>query len=155
MQHTLQLLDLFTRYLHVSLPFEPETKKRLLMVPNLPFINTTKYRDKTLYLHLSRSQSSGQKSYRSFITSYALLSHAIAYLAWTQGAAEERDIGGNLVNLVDSPSLGYKSHLGPKRMRSLAFSLDVHDVVAQVLAEAGINDKDEWELIDAPTKATI
>jgi hypothetical protein len=40
-------------------------------------------------------------------------------------------------------------------MRSLAFSLDVHDVVAQVLAEAGINDKDEWELIDAPTKATI
>jgi hypothetical protein len=78
------------------------------------------------------------------------LSHSIAYLAWTQGAAEERDIGGNLVNLVDSPSLGFKSHLGPKRMRNMAFSLDVHDVVAQVLAEAGISDKDEWELIDAP-----
>ena len=150
MQHTLQLLDLFTRYLSVSLPFEPETRKRTLLSPNLPFINTTKYRDKSLYLYISRTS----KSYRSFITSYALLSHAIAYLAWSQGATEEMDIGGNLVNLVDSPSLGYKSHLGPKRMRGMAFSLDVHDVVAQVLAEAGISDKDEWELVDMPQSTT-
>jgi hypothetical protein len=74
----------------------------------------------------------------------------VAYLAWTQGV-EERELSANLVAMVDSPQLGLKSHLGPKRMRHLGFSLDVHDVVADVLAQAGVGKGEEWELVEAVT----
>ena len=146
LQHTCHLLDLLTRYLFVAIPFEPSVpsdnrKGRILVQPNLPFIHSTKFREKN-YLWL------GRKNQRAFYTSYALLSHSIAYLAWTQGVegVEQGDIAANLNALVHSPNLGAKSHLG--RMRSLGFSLDVNDVVTQVLEDSGL-EEEVWALIDA------
>jgi hypothetical protein len=133
LQHTSHLLSLLTRYLYIALPFEPNATK---LLPNLPFVGTTKFRDKNA-LSLTR------KHQRAFYTSYALLSHSVAYLAWTQGV-EEEDLPGNLYGLIKSSTLGQKSHLN---MRSLGFSLDVNDVVQQVL-EDGL-EEEGWDIINA------
>lgn len=131
--HTCHLLSLLTRYLFVALPFDPNGAK---ILPNLPFVGTTKFRDKNT-LTLTR------KHQRAFYTSYALLSHSVAYLAWTQGV-EEQDLPGNLYGLIESATLGQKSHLN---MRSLGFSLDVNDVVQQVL-EDGL-EEEGWAIVNA------
>lgn len=147
LQHTCHLLDLLTRYLFVALPFEPvlspdARKGRLAMKPNIPFIHTTKFRDKSNTLWF------GRKHLAASYTSFALLAHSVAYLAWTQGVdgVEEADITANLVALVQSPLLGEKAHLG--RMRSLGFSLDVNDVVGRILEEAGVQGEEGWALVD-------
>jgi hypothetical protein len=132
LQHTCHLLDLLTRYLFIALPFDPGRR----ILPNLPFVRTTKYRDKN-YLTLSR------KNQRNFFASYALLAHSVAYLAWMQGVQEE-DLATNLYDLVHS-SARERSHLG---VRSLGFSLDVNDVVGQVLAECGL-EEEGWALVNA------
>jgi hypothetical protein len=138
LQHICHLLDLLTRYLFIALPFDPgaDSRRRIQLKPNLPFIRTTKYRDKNL-LSLSR------KNQRGFYTSYGLLAHSVVYLAWMQGV-EEEDLGANLYGLVYAPGVA-KSHL---EIKSLGFSLDVNDVVEQVLEECGL-EEEGWALVDA------
>lgn len=131
--HTCHILDLFTRYLFIALPFEPSGGR---IKSNLPFVASTKFRDKNT-LTLTR------KHQRAFYTSYALLLHSVAYLAWTQGI-EEGDLATNLYSIAHGRAVGRKSHLG---MRSLGFSLDVHDVVEQVLEESGF-EEEGWALVN-------
>jgi hypothetical protein len=57
---------------------------------------------------------------------------------------EEEDLGANLYGLVYAPGVA-KSHL---EIKSLGFSLDVNDVVEQVLEECGL-EEEGWALVDA------
>ncbi|WVR04099.1 hypothetical protein IAU60_001098 [Kwoniella sp. DSM 27419] len=116
--HTVHLLSLITSYLAISLPFVPTPPPPLekahigrpIMRANLPFVGTTKWRDKhVLWMSSTASVSSKMKSrmslsssriltrpnvsaiivkstykHRQFLTSFALLAFSIAYLAWSQ-----------------------------------------------------------------------
>lgn len=116
--HTVHLLSLLTQYLSIALPFVPTPPPPLelphvgrpLVVPNLPFINTKKFRDRNV-LWMSSSAPAIAKSrkgggvvamkqtqlagvltkswrkHRATLTSFALLAHSVAYLAFTQGVS--------------------------------------------------------------------
>lgn len=113
--HTVHLLSLLTGYLSISLPFVPLWPPPLelphvgrpVMVPNLPLVNTKKYREKhPLWMSstapaIAKSRKGGyvplkgsalasviSRSYhkhRNTLTAFALLAHSVAYLAYTQG----------------------------------------------------------------------
>lgn len=113
--HTIHLLSLLTGYLSISLPFVPLWPPPLelahvgrpVMVPNIPLVNTKKYREKhTLWMSttapaIAKSRKGGfvplkgsaltnviSRSYhkhRNTLTAFALLAHSVAYLAYTQG----------------------------------------------------------------------
>lgn len=104
--HIIHLLSLMTRYLSISIPFTPSFSEREHvgrphMVANLPFLSTTKWREKHLlwmsskaYIskkHIGSKPEKAQivlKSYKKhklFLESFALLCHSVAYLAFTQG----------------------------------------------------------------------
>lgn len=106
MLHITHLLKLMTRYLSISIPFQPtfedrEHVGRPNMLPSLPFLSTTKWRDKHLlwmsskaYIskkHVGNKQEKAQivlksyKKHKNFLESFALLCHSVAYLAFTQG----------------------------------------------------------------------
>ena len=137
--HTLHLLSLITRYLALSLPFTPSYPAlsfvgRPGIRPNLPFVATTKYREKnmlwmssTAYVGKLRGEGIGSVSsksinkHRLFLASYALLAHSIAYLAFSQGvevgmgepggsSSEEMThsdtIGASMV-LIDGPAMAH------------------------------------------------
>ncbi|WVN90517.1 uncharacterized protein L203_105753 [Cryptococcus depauperatus CBS 7841] len=115
--HTLHLLSLITTYLSITLPFtpiSPPTSKRHIGRPvvkaNLPFVSTTKWRDKhVLWMPSNASVSNKIKSsnitpssksplhpaisvivaksaskHKQFLISFALFSFSVAYLAWSQ-----------------------------------------------------------------------
>ncbi|KAK8843936.1 hypothetical protein IAR55_006728 [Kwoniella newhampshirensis] len=109
--HTVHLLSLITSYLSITLPFIPTPPPpaslrhvgRTLIKANTPFLGTTKWRDKHV-LWMSSTASIPSKSrmtnkttmlsstitksiskHRQFLTSFALLSFSVAYLAWSQG----------------------------------------------------------------------
>lgn len=117
--HTIHLLSLMTRYLSIALPFTPTPPTELphvgrpIMVPNLPFLGTTKWRDKSYVLWMSSTASVAGKAFsakdkykdnpagrqaaistvvaksstkhRLTLTAFGLLAHSVAYLAFTQG----------------------------------------------------------------------
>lgn len=104
--HVIHLLRLMTRYLSISLPFQPmfperEHVGRPAMAANVPFLSTTKWREKhVLWMsskahiskrHLGSKQEKAQvviksyKKHKHFLESFALLCHSVSYLAFTQG----------------------------------------------------------------------
>ncbi|KAK4690051.1 hypothetical protein P7C73_g73, partial [Tremellales sp. Uapishka_1] len=98
--HTTHLLSLITTYLSITLPFIPVPPPPLelahvgrpLMRANIPFLGTTRWRDKPV-LWMSSTASVKKRTptpksiskHRQFLTAFALLSHSVAYLAWSQG----------------------------------------------------------------------
>ncbi|RXK35678.1 hypothetical protein M231_07051 [Tremella mesenterica] len=164
--HTVHLLSLLTSYLSIALPYIPTTSKphlgRPVMKPNLPFVATTKYRDRNVLWMSSTAHkidsSKALAKHHNFLTAFALLAHSVAYLAWSQGV-EGIGVSPGIVDsdddetpassailipatnilqliheLADSPQLGLKSHEpGTVQMRHLGFGLDVSRVVRSVL----------------------
>ncbi|ODN98039.1 hypothetical protein I350_07681 [Cryptococcus amylolentus CBS 6273] len=117
--HTIHLLSLVTSYLAIDLPYlplpPPPLEKphigRPLIKPSLPFVSTTKWRDKhVLWMSSTASIASKLKTrgeppssakllsnptiagiiakssskQKQFLTSFALLAFSVAYLAWSQ-----------------------------------------------------------------------
>jgi hypothetical protein len=162
--HLVHLLSLVTRYLSITLPFIPTYPRqhhvgRPIIRANLPFLNTTKYRDKlTLWMSSTASKSTrdarAAQKHRQFLIAYGLLCHSVAYLAWTQGV-EGVGVGDGLelrplplLNaMVRSPNLGHRSHEpGTSLLTHLGFSLDVNQVVESLL---GPEDEQGWDIVDA------
>ncbi|OXB33524.1 hypothetical protein J007_06808 [Cryptococcus neoformans] len=118
LSHVIHLVSLITTYLSISLPFVPMPPPpfyhphvgRPLMKANLPFVSTTKWREKhVLWMSSTASVSSKIKpqstpaisnlssqpsicsiiakstsKHKQFLVSFALLSFSMAYLAWSQ-----------------------------------------------------------------------
>jgi len=134
---------------------------------NLPFLNTTKYRDKVVLWMSStvtkRDLRSTQK-HRQFLTAFGLFAHSIAYLAWSQGVdgigivLEERvpeiKISATavlqlLAEMSRSPKLGERAHEpGTALLSHLGFSLDVNNVVEAVLRHEEDGEQG-WDIVDA------
>lgn len=156
--HTIHLVSLVTRYLSVALPFYIPTLHvgRPVIKPNLPLVGTTRFRDKNVLWMSSKSKTSRNK-YKQFLTSFGLLAHSVAYLAYTQGVS---DIGLSndainpgailllLYELADSPGLGSYTHEpgGGAIGRHLLFGLDVNKVVASILPDE--DGSEEWDLVE-------
>lgn len=131
---------------------------------NIPFVPTTKFHDKHVLWMSSGSAKKINPSpkaiakQRSFLVSFALLAHSVAYLAWSQGVqgigvnpeiADSEDESESpesavtipatnilqlLAETAESPLLGIKSHEpGSTLLRDLGFGLDVRVVVESVL----------------------
>lgn len=113
--HTIHLLALLTRYLSIEVPFEPTPQAPLELVhvgrpamkANVPFLSTSKWREKHVLWMSSTASLAGQlkktsnsaarqaavagilaksyKKHRASLTAFALLAHSVAYLAYTQG----------------------------------------------------------------------
>jgi hypothetical protein len=181
--HALHLASLVTRYLSISLPFEPlfldaAHVGRPLIKPNLPFINTNKFREKqVLWLSSTyrRTDPKAVAKYRQYLVAFALLSHSVAYLAWSQGvqgigiysgetessSSDEGQLSSSAVivpatsvlrlisAMSESPELGQRSHEPPGDLRHLGFSLDVTKVVAAVLATGEPQEEhSDWDLVE-------
>lgn len=180
--HTVHLLSLVTRYLSVALPFIPTTIPthvgRPTMKANLPFVGTTRFRDKsTLWMASAISKGDTARSrakHRQFLTSFGLLAHSVAYLAYTQGVtrvgiprdsssgSEDVIPAASVLALLDaltrSPTLGEFSHEpgGIRSSRHLLFGLDVIKVVSSILqAEearwgvlGGEDLSEGWDMLD-------
>lgn len=137
--HTVHLVTLITEYLSVELPYVPVDRT---ISPNVPHINSSTFRQATLWF-----SKKGDK-YDAFLTAFALLSHSVSYLAYTQGVngIPPTNPLELLVAMTESPTLGFRSHApGTDQLRSLAFSLDVKHVVASVMREAP--DESEWDIV--------
>ena len=174
MVHLIQLVNLLTRYLSITLPFTPwfpgiAHVVRPVLRANQPFLNTTRHRDKAvLWMSstISKRDSKSTQKHRQFLTAFALFAHSVAYLAWSQGVdgicvESEQSVSAVRVSatsvlqllseLCQSPRLGQRAHEpGTTLLAHLGFSLDVNHVVDAVLrheedAEQG------WDLVDAST----
>ena len=161
--HIIHLLSLVARYLSITLPFTPAWMfkthvGRPIIRANIPFLSTTKYREKTVLWmsstssRISKDARAAQK-HRVFLTSYALLCHSVAYLAWSQGiegVGVEQGAEISPLALIQalscSPKLGQRAHEpGTSLLNHLGFSLDVHQVVAHFL---GPEDDHGWDIVE-------
>lgn len=93
-----------------------------------------------------------------FLTSYALLCHSVAYLAWTQGVegigiqdVEVKTPATSLLALLfataRSSRLGIRSHESSS-LNHLGFGLDVSNVVSAVLDADGSWEESEWDMVE-------
>lgn len=166
--HTVHLFLLILRYLSITPPFVVSYPRqthvgRPFLRANTPLLNTTKFREKAILWMSSTAQKRDSRAslkHRHFLTAFALLSHSIAYLAWTQGVegvgVGTIDVGVSatavlelLQRIAHSPTLGMRSHEpGTATLGHLGFSLDVNAVVDYVT-----RDEDEvehgWDIVHA------
>jgi hypothetical protein len=175
LMHSIHLVTLITRYLSVALPFVPATVVphvgRPVMKPNVPFVGTTRFRDRHMLWMSSRPAAASARfrtKHRHFLTSFGLFAHSIAYLAHTQGvpniglfdgAISPSEVLRLLHEISISPGLGHFSHEPGSVNTSphLLFGLDVNKVVEAVLqgeeARCGGLEGEElsegWDLVHA------
>ena len=170
--HLVHVVTLLTRYLSITLPFTPSFPKwphvgRPSLRANVPFLNSTKYRDKApLWMSstIGKGDPKSQQKHRQFLTAYGLLAHSIAYLAWSQGVdgigvttnhclsdvkVPATAVLQLLYELSRSPRLGERAHEpGTSLLGHLGFSLDVNHVVDAVLQHEEEGEQ-EWDIVDA------
>ena len=93
-----------------------------------------------------------------YLTAYALLSHSIAYLAWTQGVegigildegvkTSATAVLALLKAIATSPTLGVLSH-EPGPLNHLGFGLDVWKVVSAIIVADATLEDSEWDMVD-------
>ncbi|ORX36443.1 UV radiation resistance protein and autophagy-related subunit 14-domain-containing protein [Kockovaella imperatae] len=173
--HVIHLLRMLSIYLSIALPFQPDYPKhfhvgRPIIRANLPFLQTSKYREAYPLWISSTAWKTDLKSrakHRNFLQTFGLLAHSVSYLAWSQGV---QGIGipddsidsvqipvTSLVRLLrttaDSPSLGHRAHEpGTAFLPHLGFGLDVSRVVAWTSVTESADDgeqTDEWDVVEA------
>jgi hypothetical protein len=124
----------------------------------------------------ARGDAKSVVKHRHFLTAFALLSHSVSYLAWSQGVLGVGVLGGqvessdsdsedlrsstilisatSLLQLIaalgDSPSLGARSHEpGRGNLTHMGFSLDVNQVVGSVLSnEIKQEGHSDWDMVE-------
>ncbi len=160
LSHTVHLLSLLTSYLSLTLPYIPTYPTlphvgRPSLRANAPLVATTKFRDKHILWMSSKTTPS---KLIQFLTSYALLCHSVAYLAWTQGVegigiqdVEVKTPATSLLALLfataRSSRLGIRSHESGS-LNHLGFGLDVSNVVSAVLDADGSWEESEWDMVE-------
>ncbi len=158
--HVIHLLSLIISYLSIALPYTPTFPTlahigRPTLRANVPFVPTTKYRDKHVLWMSSKRNAS---KHAQFLTAYGLLSYSVAYLAWSQGVegigVHDENVkvpATSVLRLMQaiaaSPSLGVRSH-EPGSLNHLGSGLDVTKVVKAVLDADGWWDESDWDIIE-------